>query len=119
MNCGNDALLCKANYRNSSIYKPNKDNSKVASFDICQTNGSIIIEAIRKELSLTPKVYQDENNGFKLKVSSVRGIENVLKYIQRAPIKLMGYKKLRYLLWIKELRQIPRYSNKIVIPDIY
>ena len=98
-----------------SIYKPIKDNSKVASFDISQTNGSILIEAIKKEFSLTPNVYQDKANGFKLKVSSVRAIENVIKYIQKAPLKFMGYKKLQYILWLKELRNIPRYANQINI----
>ncbi len=48
-----------------SVYKPIKDNSKVASFDISQTNGSILIEAIKKEFSLTPNVYQDKTNAFK------------------------------------------------------
>lgn len=102
-----------------SVYKPIKDNSKVASFDISQTNGSILIEAIKKEFSLTPNVYQDKTNAFKLKVSSVRAVENVVKYIQKAPLKFMGYKKLQYLLWLKELRNIPRYANKFNIPDIY
>ena len=102
-----------------SIYKPVKDNSKVASFDVSQTNGSILIEAIRKELSLTPNAFQDKTNGFKLKVSSVRAVENVVKYMQKAPLKLMGYKKLQYLLWLKELRNIPRYANKFNIPDKY
>jgi hypothetical protein len=91
----------------------------VASFDISQTNGSILIEAIKKEFSLTPNVYQDKTNAFKLKVSSVRAVENVVKYIQKAPLKFMGYKKLQYLLWLKELRNIPRYANKFNIPDIY
>jgi hypothetical protein len=114
-----------------SIYKPVpppearsrpggvKDNSKVASFDVSQTNSSILIEAIRKELSLTPNAFQDKTNGFKLKVSSVRAVENVVKYMQKAPLKLMGYKKLQYLLWLKELRNIPRYTNKFNIPDKY
>jgi len=41
------------------------------------------IEAIKKEFSLTPNVYQDKANGFKLKVSSVRAVENVVKSIQK------------------------------------
>lgn len=102
-----------------NIYKPIKDNSKVASFDIAQTNGSILIEAIKKELSLTSNVYQDKTNCFKLKVSSVRAIENIVKYMQNSPLKLMGYKKLQYLLWLKELRTIPRYTNKFYIPEKY
>ena len=68
---------------------------------------------------MTSKVYLDKTNNFKLKVSSIRQIENIIKFIQKAPIKLMGYKKLQYLLFIKELRKISRYSNKIKIPNKY
>lgn len=102
-----------------SIYKPVKDDSKVASFDISQTNGSILIEAIRTELSLTPKVSKDKTHNFKLKVSSVRAVENVVKYMQNSPLKLMGHKKLQYLLWLKELRTISRYTKKFNIPNEY
>jgi hypothetical protein len=31
----------------------------------------------------------------------------------------LGNKKLQYLLWIKQLRTIPRYSEKIKIPSKY
>jgi hypothetical protein len=31
----------------------------------------------------------------------------------------LGYKKLEYLLWIKQLRTISRYSKKINIPSKY
>lgn len=102
-----------------SIYKPAKENSLVASFDIAQKDGSILLEAIREILSLSPKVGIDNTNCSKLKVSSIRSIENIIKFIQKAPVKLMGYKKLQYLLWLKELRAIPRYSNKFNIPDQY
>lgn len=102
-----------------SIYKPTLDPSKVASFDISQTNGHDLIEAIKRYLNLTSKVYLDKTNNSKLKVSSIRQIANVVKFIQKAPIKLMGYKKLQYLLFIKELRKIPRYSDKIKIPNKY
>lgn len=102
-----------------SIYKPAKDDSKVASFDISQKNGSILIEAIRTELSLTPKVSEDKTHNFKLKVSSVRAVENIVKYMQNSPLKLMGYKKLQYLLWLKELRTISRYTKKFNIPNEY
>ena len=61
----------------------------MASFDTSQTNGSILIEAIQKEFSLTPNVYQDKANGLKLKVSSVRAVENVVKYITKPPLKFM------------------------------
>lgn len=102
-----------------SIYKPTNDKSLVASFDISQTNAEILILAINKYLSLNNSVKPDKTNNFKLKTSSVRGVENILKFMQNAPVKLMGYKRLQYLLWIKTLRTIPRYAKKLTIPNNY
>jgi len=101
-----------------------KEDYLVASFEITQTNGEILIRAIRKYLSLTPKIYKDNTNNFKLKVSTkcVRSIENVIRFINKAPCfarKLFGYKKLQYLLWIKKLRTMSRYAKKINIPNKY
>jgi hypothetical protein len=70
----------------------------IASFDISQTNGDVIIHAIRKYLSFTTSVYQDKTNCYKLKVTGVRSIENMIKFLHSAPVKLMGNKKLQYLL---------------------
>lgn len=80
-----------------SVYKI-KDDYLVASFDVCQTDGCIIISAIREYLSFTTSVYSDKTDCFKLKVSSVRSIENIVKFLNNAPVKLLGYKKLEYLL---------------------
>jgi hypothetical protein len=103
------------------IYKPEETNyNKVVSFDISQTNdGYILIYAIKEYLSLSATIYIDETNNYRLKISSVRSIENIIKFLQNSPIKLIGYKRLQYLLWIKELRKIERYSNKITIPIKY
>ena len=70
-------------------------------------------------MSLTTKVIQDKTNNYILKVSNVRSIENIIKFIQKAPVKFLGYKKLQYLLWLKQLRTIPRYNKKFNIPDRY
>lgn len=102
-----------------SIYKPIIDPSLIASFDISQTNGHILILSISKYLSLTTKVTQDKTNNSRLKVSNVRSIENIIKFIQKAPVKFLGYKKLQYLLWLKQLRTIPRYTKRFNIPDKY
>uniref|UniRef100_UPI0022FD4471 hypothetical protein n=1 Tax=Drechslerella dactyloides TaxID=74499 RepID=UPI0022FD4471 len=102
-----------------SVYKPTIDPSFVASFDISQTDGYILILAISKYLSLTQSVIVDKTNSSKLKVSSVRSVENVIKFIQNAPVKFQGYKKLQYLLWLKQLRTIPRYAEKFKIPNKY
>ena len=101
-----------------SVYKI-KDDYLVASFDVSQTDGEIIISAIREYLSFTTSIYSDKTNCFKLKVSSVRSIENIIKFLNKAPVKLLGYKKLEYLLWIKQLRNISRYSQKINLPSNY
>lgn len=103
-----------------SFYKLKKDdNYLVASFDISQTNAHILMSAIRVYLSFTTTIYLDKTNNFKLKVSSIRSIENIIKFLNKAPVKLLGYKKLQYLLWIKQLRKISRYCKKINIPSNY
>ena len=113
-----------------SVYNLKKDNVYlVASFDIvvpvqhasvcCQTDGDILISAIRKYLSFTTTVRVDKTNCYKLKVTGVRSIENVIKFLGKAPVKLLGNKKLQYLLWIKQLRKISRYSKSINIPSNY
>lgn len=76
-----------------SIYKLNKnDEYYIGSFDISQTNSNILISAIRKYLSLTPNIYLDKTNNFKLKATSIRSLENVIKFINKAPVKLLGKK---------------------------
>jgi hypothetical protein len=103
-----------------SIYKLKKDNGYlVASFDIAQKDGDILIKAISKYLSFTTTVYLDKYDCSRLKVTSVRSIENTINFLDRAPVKLMGNKRLQYLLWIKQLRTISRYAEKIKIPSIY
>ena len=101
-----------------SIYKQN-DNYPIASFDISQTGDEVIINAIRKYLSFTTAIYLDNTNNYNLKVTGVRSIENVIKFLHGAPVKLLGNKKSQYLLWIRQLRRIPRYSQKINIPLKY
>lgn len=102
-----------------SIYKPSDSLSYIASFEISQTNEEIIILAIRDFLKLSYKLQRDNTNNNRLKVSSVRAVQNVIKFISKAPIKLQGYKKLQYIIWLKNMRNIPRYSYKINIPDKY
>lgn len=102
-----------------TTYQPSSDSSRVASFDIAQTNGEILIQAIAKHLAFKQSIYRDSTNCYKLKVSSVRSIENVIKFMQHTSVKLLGFKKLQYILWLKELRRISRYRDKINIPQNY
>lgn len=91
-------------------------DSWIALFDIAQKDGDIIISAIKKYLSFTTAIHMDKTNCSKLKVTGVRCVENIIKFLSNQPVKLMGHKKLQYLLWLKQLRTIPRYSEKINIP---
>lgn len=102
-----------------SVYQPNKNSSRVASFDIGQTGARELIEDIAIHLSVFKKITVDHTNCAKLEVASVRHVENIIKFMQNAPIQLLGYKKLQYLLWLKKLRQIPRYNTKFKIPTRY
>lgn len=102
-----------------SVYKPTAQLSLVASFDISQTNGQNLITAISKYLSISSNIHLDITSNYKLKVTGVRSIENVIKFIQKAPVKFLGYKKLQYLLWLKQLRTIARYTTRFSIPDKY
>lgn len=102
-----------------SIYKPLNSLSNIASFEISQTNEEVIILAARDFIGLSHKLQVDKTNNYRLKVSSVRAVEKVIKFMSRAPIKLQGYKKLQYNIWLKNIRNIPRYSYKISIPNRY
>lgn len=102
-----------------SIYKPTDSISSIASFEISQTNEEVIILTIRNFLGLSNKLQVDKTDNYRLKVSSVRAIDSVIKSMNRAPIKLQGYKKLQYIIWLKKMRNIPRYSYKINIPNKY
>ncbi|RYE16109.1 MAG: hypothetical protein EOP34_00250 [Rickettsiales bacterium] len=82
-----------------SVYKLKKDDDYlIASFDIAQKNGDIIIKAISIHLSFTTAIYSDKYNCSRLKVTSVRSIENTINFLVSAPVKLMGNKRLQYLL---------------------
>ena len=103
-----------------SIYNIGKmKNYTVASFDISQKDAYILLFAINKYLSFSPSIYKDKSNCFRIKVTSIRSIENIIKFLKKAPVKLMGYKKLQYILWLKNLRKITRYSKRIKIPSKY
>jgi len=110
-----EAEACFSVYQSKVKYK----NSYVGSFDIAQTNSFEIIQAIKKYLNISGNIFQDKTNCFKLKTTSVRNIENIIKFLKNNPIRLLGYKRLQYIFFLKKLRKIPRYSNSINIPNNY
>jgi LAGLIDADG endonuclease len=82
-----------------SIYKLHKDKDYlVASFDVSQKNGEVLLSAIREYLSFTTTLYSDKPKCSRLKVTGVRSIENIIHFLHNAPVKLLGNKKLQYLL---------------------
>jgi len=101
-----------------SIYKSD-NNSYLASFDLAQTNSFEIIQAIKMYLNISTSIYKDKTNCFKIKTTNVRDIENVIKYLKNNPTRLLGNKKLKYTLFLKNIKKIPRYSKVINIPDHY
>lgn len=77
-----------------------------------------LMEAIRTRLKFNSKVSSRKNSMFALTAKSKREIENVINFINKANIKLQGYKKLQFLLWIKEIRKLSKYSE-IKLPVNY
>jgi Cytochrome b/b6/petB/LAGLIDADG endonuclease len=99
--------------------KINDLNSSVGSFEIAQTNSFEIIQAIKFYLNLSVNIQKDKNNCFSLQTTQIRNIENIIKFLKNNPIRLLGYKKLQYLLFLRKLSKIPKYSNMINIPSTY
>lgn len=82
-----------------SVYKLHKDKDYlIASFDVSQINGEVLLSAIPEYLSFTTAIHIDKTNCSKLKVTSVRSKENIIRFLQSAPVKLLGNKRLQYLL---------------------
>ena len=101
-----------------SVYQPEGGERKEYQFKLCQTDAYELMCAIRDYLLINRKVYVDGTNCSNLSTMSKRGIENVIKFLGKAETKLKGYKRLQYILFLKELRKEPRL-NKIKIPERY
>jgi hypothetical protein len=52
-------------------------------------------------LKFNPNVHKDKTNNYRIKVSGIRGVSNIIKFMSKAPIKLIGLKKLQYIIWLK------------------
>lgn len=100
-----------------SFYIYSEKKNLRAKLEIKETNDKILIEAIKKYCKFKSKIYKNEMNEYKLKVSNIKDISNIINIIQKAPVKLLGYKKLKYLLWLKKLRIIN--NNIKYVPNKY
>lgn len=99
-------------------YQISKDNSIVSYFEISQSNDIQIIEAIKIYLNVTNSISNYKNN-YRLKITSIQGINNIITFMDKTPIKLLGYKKIKYLSFLKTLRTTLKYKSNINIPDKY
>lgn len=77
-----------------------------------------LMEAIKTRLSFNSKVFLRKNFIFALSAKSKREIENVINFIDKSNIKLQGYKRLQFQLWIKEIKKLSFYQN-IKLPVNY
>ena len=92
-----EAEGCFSSY-NISNSNNNSNSYTVASFEVSQTDSYILISAIQKYLGLKTTIYTDNTGNCKLKVSSVRCIENIVNFLSKNPVELKGYKRLQYIL---------------------
>jgi ubiquinol-cytochrome c reductase cytochrome b subunit len=70
-----------------------------------------LMEAIRLRLSFNSKVLLRREHMYCLNGKSKREIENVIIFLKTAKIKLQGYKKIQFLLWIKEIKKLETYKH--------
>lgn len=67
-----------------------KNNSRYASFEVSQTNGVVILEAIKNLFNINQNIYIDKTNNSRITLKSIKGIQNIVKFINKNPIKLLG-----------------------------
>jgi hypothetical protein len=102
-----------------SIYKIKKPKDYyVASFEVSQTSAKFLIVAIKNFLNLKTELSEHvfiKNNkksiNYRLKVSSVSCIENVVTFFENQNTSFLGYKKEQYNKWVNDLINIPRYKH--------
>lgn len=108
-----------------TIYKPFNQIYNTVSFEIRQTNGLQILNAIKIHLrpggrypegadpaglEINSNPYTDKTNSVHLKTTSLKGIQNVINFLNKTDAKLKGYKRLQYILFLKELRVNDKYK---------
>ena len=90
---------------NFSTYIVNKENKpyKIISFQITQTNEYDVIKAISIFFKITSNIYIDKTNSFSIKTTRIICLQNIIKFIEKSPIKLQGHKHTQYLTFLKDL----------------
>jgi ubiquinol-cytochrome c reductase cytochrome b subunit len=93
-----------------SIFKASKENDITADFRIGQTNAPEIIFAISKHFKLLTKPHKDNTNYWSIHTSSIRGVSNVIKFINHSNVKFKGHKSAQYNNWLSGITKSARYK---------
>jgi len=104
-----------------SFYLSKEKNSVRAEFNICQKNEHHLLEEIGKIMGLSGKnkVSIKKSGACILTAVSLQDIQSVVNFMCNPErVRLKGLKKVKFLIWLKELRRNPRYTG-LKIPDKY
>jgi len=104
-----------------SFYFVNRNDKRIAEFNIAQNDEVELLNIIAKEIGLSLKnlVSVNKSGACILTAVSLKDIQAVINFMYDSNrIRLQGLKKVKFLLWISELRVNPRYSG-IKIPIKY
>jgi hypothetical protein len=85
-------------------------------FSTQQKDGEAIMKAIKLLLQSRVNLSKKKHK-FQLKIESVKDIKSIISLMDLSPIKLLGYKKLQYIKWLSQLKQIKKYYSKFKIPE--
>nr|YP_203342.1 orf372 [Zancudomyces culisetae]AAW49509.1 orf372 [Zancudomyces culisetae] len=92
-----------------------------AEFRLSQNNNVILLTKIKEKLKLTRNVNLQTNssNHYYIVASSIDTIQNTIYfYTNPSIVKFKGIKYLKFILWLKGIKNINRYKN-IKIPNNY
>lgn len=104
-----------------SFYFVERKDKRIAEFNIVQKGEKGLLTMIGKEMNLSQKnkISTKENGACILTAVSLKDIQAVINFMfDPERIRLKGLKKVKFLLWISELRVNPRYSG-LKIPFKY
>jgi len=104
-----------------SFYFVNRNDKRIAEFNITQKDEVELLNIIAKEIGLSIKnlVTMNDSGVCVLTVVYLKDIQAIINFMYDSErIRLRGIKKVKFLLWISELRVNPRYSG-IKIPIKY
>lgn len=98
-----------------------RERGLIAEFNISQKNEYELLSSIGEIMGLSNKnkVSKKENNQCILTAVSIADIQAVINYMTNPErIRLKGIKKVKFLLWLTNIRKMPRYKN-LKIPNKY